>query len=582
MVFAATSGAVYFQMGAADVEFNSTFSYGASFRVEDRDWDHIGKTNQPEYLNNPAYYSQGSGHMPPGAWSANSDDGNLNFDTGLFSSVVKGTHDLNVRFDRFGMFARAHYFYDYYLMDHGTEYTDVVENEEAKDQHGRNFEILDIYGYADFDIGNVPSSIQVGKQVINWGESAYIPHGISDFNPIDMGKLRVPGAELKEAFIPLGSAKASFGLTPNLSVEGFYQFEWDASKLDGPGTYFSTMDFIGDGGNYVHIHFAQEPDVHAYGPEYPWIAQRLDDMEPSDSGQFGLRMTYFMPRLNDTEVALYYSNYHSRRPVLNAYGHDGTWLKGSIQYPEDIKLYGLSFNTVLPGGFSLAGECSYREDEPIQVDDVEVVFKAVEALGPLSLVPLGTSQLEGDYGMGDFIPGYIRLDTFQSQLILTRIFSRILGATQLVFLAEAGFLSIRDMPDEDELRLDAPGTHRSGNPDREGRGIWFNEPEGVETDSRFADDFSAGYVLRAQLQYPDIYKSINFNPMLLFSHDFMGTSPTTIGNFIQHRKSLTTILNFDYMRKYSLDLGYKVYWGGGHANGLSDRDYVYFTIKYSI
>ncbi|TMP77059.1 DUF1302 family protein, partial [Pseudoalteromonas sp. S983] len=39
--------------------------------------------------------------------------------------------------------------------------------------------------------------------------------------------------------------------------------------------------------------------------------------EPSDAGQFGIRLGMFAPELNDTEFALYYINYHSRRPLIS-------------------------------------------------------------------------------------------------------------------------------------------------------------------------------------------------------------------------------------------------------------------------
>ena len=42
-------------------------------------------------------------------------------------------------------------------------------------------------------------------------------------------------------------------------------------------------------------------------------------------------------------------------------------------YPEDIKLYGLSWNAQLgTSGIAFQGEVSYRQDNPLQVDDVEL------------------------------------------------------------------------------------------------------------------------------------------------------------------------------------------------------------------
>ena len=39
--------------------------------------------------------------------------------------------------------------------------------------------------------------------------------------------------------------------------------------------------------------------------------------EPEDGGQYGLRLGVFLPEFNDTEIALYHVNYHSRRPLIS-------------------------------------------------------------------------------------------------------------------------------------------------------------------------------------------------------------------------------------------------------------------------
>ena len=58
-----------------------------------------------------------------------------------------------------------------------------------------------------------------------------------------------------------------------------------------------------------------------------------------------------------------------------------TFTKGIIEYPEDIKLIGFSFNTTV-GTTAVSGEISHRQDEPIQIDDTELLFAAMpEQLG---------------------------------------------------------------------------------------------------------------------------------------------------------------------------------------------------------
>src|SRR3546814_15997462 len=49
--------------------------------------------------------------------------------------------------------------------------------------------------------------------------------------------------------------------------------------------------------------------------------------------------------------------------------------KLQVEYPQNIKLYGMSFNTTL-GDWSLQGELAYRPDAPMQVDLEDLAFAA--------------------------------------------------------------------------------------------------------------------------------------------------------------------------------------------------------------
>lgn len=72
-------------------------------------------------------------------------------------------------------------------------------------------------------------------------------HGIAVINPVDLNILNAPGAELKEAFRPQGMVWASFGVTENLSLEAFYQYDWEPIWVPTPGSIFGTNDFVGYG-----------------------------------------------------------------------------------------------------------------------------------------------------------------------------------------------------------------------------------------------------------------------------------------------------------------------------------------------
>ncbi len=44
-----------------------------------------------------------------------------------------------------------------------------------------------------------------------------------------------------------------------MSIEGFYQIAWENTEIDPPGTYFSTFDFIGNGGDTLCLALKARP-----------------------------------------------------------------------------------------------------------------------------------------------------------------------------------------------------------------------------------------------------------------------------------------------------------------------------------
>ncbi|WP_076921394.1 DUF1302 domain-containing protein [Pseudoalteromonas sp. SK20] len=674
---AAQTQAATFEVGGFDIAFDSTFSYGQSIRVEDRDFNLIGKSNNPSFDwtgYNPAIntiYSSQDVWAQPGSYSNNGDAGDLNFDSGeTFSKLLKGTHDLSISKDNYGLFTRFMYFYDFELMDGDRAYVnptsgqgvDPCDDDDTKEQSCADIRLLDAYVWANFDLneGKNPLSIRVGQQVVNWGESTLISHGIN-VNPVDIDRLKAPGAELKEAFIPVGMLWASLGLTENMTLEGFYQYQWHETRLPAAGTYFSTNDFAAENGyqQNVQLGFTSNPDIDlafltdnlnnlmaTYGqvaasqgidPSSAAGQQLLANMylayptkvalkgkgydgktEPDDGGQYGLRLGMFLPEWNDTEVALYHVNYHSRRPLISGRVSNFTqaslqqdlamiatteitsdnvsdlkaFAKATNEYPEDIKLYGLSFNTSL-GETAFAGEFTFREDEPLQIDDVELLYAAMpEQLAIAGLRPefAGISQMsKGDaasvVGPGELAKGYIERNTSQLQFTATHLFGPSLGADSWAVVGEIGGVRINNMPEYDEMRLNVSGTGRSGIMQGPGSSDYSalhmalsNGPE----QKSFATASSWGYRLIAKGDYFNLYNGINFSPRFVFSHDVNGNTPDPMFLFIEDRKSLGATMSFNYQNAWSLDVSYNSFWGGGDTNTFSDRDYVSFNLKYSI
>lgn len=108
----------------------------------------------------------------------------------------------------------------------------------------RDIDLLDFYVSGDFNVGDLPLNVRIGKQVVNWGEATFILNGISSWSPFDVSAFRRPGSEVKEGLLPIWGAYASLGLPYDLSLEAFYQLEWEHVQLDRPGTPFSGADTI--------------------------------------------------------------------------------------------------------------------------------------------------------------------------------------------------------------------------------------------------------------------------------------------------------------------------------------------------
>ena len=616
-IAATASNAVGWDSENFEYNLDTTLSVGASMRVEERDRALVGKSNLYQLETGQSVTSlYGSGIVPDGAWSNNSDDGNLNFNKGdFFSQVIKGTHEFDMRHKDgdYGVFARGLWYYDRVLMDKEMRFRDLdtypngayaAGETTSRKEQGYDARMLDAYVWSTW----YPSDTSVvqarlGEQVVSWGESTFIQHSLSEANAVDLRTLRNPGAELKEAFIPSKMLWASaewIGEAGNSwTLEGFYQFEWEPVRTDEPGTYFATRDFLGLKGSEVHLGFSQFPEGQP-----GTVALRKDSRTADDDGQYGVKFGYFTEM--GTELGFYYMNYHNRRPIISANAADSTGtVYGFLEYPEDIQMLGMSFNTATDGGVSVAGEISYRIDEPLQVDDVELLFATLE---PIGQIPSGTSQVANGHGLGDEISGYRLHDTVQAQMTFTNLLGSMWGSDQTVFLLEVGLNQILDMPEKSELRYEAEGTFRSGNPDRgvdaNGNGTvggvfelappgstpcGFTNPgngQRVTTECEgnstgFADDFSWGYRLAMRWEYNDAFAGWNMKPRLVFQHDVKGNTPAPISNFLEDRKSLALGTSFDYQSRWKVDFAYNAFFGAGKQNLIADRDYVSAALSYS-
>ncbi len=628
--------AFVFEFGEIKGSFDTTLSVGGLYRLNDPSAMYYGIT---------ARYAG----IPGQQRSVNADDGNLNYNQGLASFLLKANHDLQLDYKNMGVFVRGFYFLDVENSERQRERRPL--SREADKIVGEGAELLDAYVYFKPTLGDMPARLGIGKQVLSWGESTFIPNGINAVNAIDVAKLRTPGSELKEALRPINMVSASLGISDNLTMDAFYLLDWERTRVDPPGTYFSTNDFVAKGGTKVYLGFGGIADSSAIG-----AIPRGQDNEPGSSGQYGLNFRY-LSNLNNTEFGLYYMNYHSRLPTISArtptvpvngalaasdsgaiLGANPAFIGGLaaavgpanvssslttligatltgvpasalpaalqpfyatvagvtsqlatrellraaatgrylIEFPEDIHLFGASFNTNI-GGVAFQGEVSYRNNQPLQVDDVELLFAA---LSPLSS-RFAANQL-GVFPLNTYIPGYRRHKVWTGQMTATRVTRGIWGSDQTTMLVEAGFVNA-DLPAPHRLRYDGVGTFAGG--DLNAMNSSGNNASGVlplfEPASAFASTFSWGYQVVGRLDYNNAFKGINMTPLVTFAHDVEGNTPLPLGNFIRGRKTVTVGTDFTYQNKWALELRYVSFSGAGRYNLLADRNYVSTTLKYS-
>ena len=593
LAFALPAQAADFEVGDFDVSFTSILSYGAAWRMEDPSLRLIHPGNR-------------EGGM---AGSSVGDDGNLNFDKGdLVSSVFKGVHDLSIDGGDYGAFIRFNYWYDFVISDenmpHGhpgnNYYPNTKLNDDVFDDYsqGSGIELLDAFVFANFDIGDMPTSLRVGRQVLSWGESTFVFNGINDINPLDVNAARRPGAEIKEALLPVGMVSLNVGLTDSLSLAAFYQYEWDNTKLDGCGTFFSSVDIIGGPGcGKVTLNpqlVPGDPDSYLSDRESVEAGAYIGSnprLEASDSGQWGMNLRYYSIDL-DTEFGLYFMNLHNNTPIISAYNWtvdpeqfmdaadrqnpnytyatpNGFPIDGPrlvIEYPEDTELYGASFSTNL-GLWSIGGEYSYRKDMPVQINTTEIL-----TAGLRPNVPSTFGDRVQSTELGGLAHGYDRLDVSQAQASFVRFFDRFMGADRMTFVGEVAMNKVHDLPGLEEQRY--------GRLPLFGKCLLPSEvgPAAAGNCEGFVTENSWGYRTRLQWEYLSVWNGWSLTPVLQFNHDVDGYSPNS--NFIEDRKSVGVNLTADYLSTYKVTLGYTQY-SGGDFDATTDRDYASVSFSYA-
>jgi hypothetical protein len=584
-----------FRLGPVEGLFDVILSYGVAVRVEDRDEQIIAAANG------------GKGNNP------NVDDGNLNYDTGIVSNMLRGGAELALRWGAFGAFVRGTALYDYEQEEQDRARTDLSSN--ALDVVGFDADLQDHYLSARFLWGGVPLHVRLGDQILNWSETTFLRDGVDVINPVDFVALFQPASLARDVRIPQGMLWAAANATEALAVEGYYQYEWENVVLPPVGSYFSANDLVGEGGLNVAVlgsgrfsdlgtdldgAFGLPAGTLGFDGGFLQIPGRFTD-EPKDGGQFGLSLIGLFPRFAGTKLGLHFIQYHSRLPLIGsltgdqaavdatsqdavdalaqqltpAYEDTGLTAEEAatrasqtaaqvtlseyaneagyfVEYPEDIRMVGLTFNTAtLRTGTLVAGEISHHFDFPFQVDLSEVLGAA---LTPVQFDPSLSESALGQFGADAKIRGFVELDRTQVTLGVTQLLGRRLGAAQTIVGLDVAWIHVHDMPSRNELPLQATAAPNAN---------------------------SWGYRLLGQLEYSSVFGGVNLLPRIGLAHDFRGTTPAPLSSFIEDRVTLNLGLRGEYLNRWNADLSYTTFSGAGSTNLLNDRDFMRLRVSYA-
>lgn len=593
-------------LAAVDFEFGdgwqgqwlTTMSIGTSWRAESPD---------------SRLYGPGNGALaglPGGTGNNTIDEGNLNYRKGdRFSTLAKVISEVSFKKGQTGGLIRAKAWYDYTLNKEDVHFgnqpngyngfngTSLGSNQPLSDKgydsllKFQGVQLLDAYVYDTWDVGNQALQVRFGRHVLNWGESVFI-QGVNQINPIDVPAARRPGAELKEVFMPIWMLSASQSLGKFGTVEAFYQLKWEATPVEaGCGNYWSVAqgNIAASPGACFNAsalsHLDSTPNALATGN----YITTLNGQEAKNSGQFGVAYRFNLDPV-DTEFGLYAMNIHSRLPVFSLkYGDfrasgSASPMAAYWEYPEDMKVYGISAATNILG-WSVSAELSQTHDFNAQLDGNDMFYAGFGA-GPL--VGLGNAAGGPLVNAGGFVynspgtlHGGVKTNKNQFQINALQAGNEIAGADQWLVVGEVGF-QWNSLNLDSGMRFNRPFIFGPG-PDAGyggstcGAALNINK-DGCTLNEGYVTKNAWGYRLLGQLTYNNVFGSgVAASPRIFWSQDVKGYAVD--GAFVEDRTVLGLGMKLSYDKRYTFDFSYNQYGNKAKFDPLRDRDYFSATFS---
>lgn len=273
-----------------------------------------------------------------------------------------------------------------------------------------------------------------------------------------------------------------------------------------------------------------------------------------------------------------------------------------LEYPEDIRMYGFSFNTTL-GTWGVQGDITYRPNQPVQLDTDQLTIAALNSactfqqlLGPSAynvLIPGATGLANPDtYGArcGDAsaaggsldIQGYERTKIWTAQVGTTATYSAsnpLIGATGAdlgILVTEVGAMYAPDAPEAVGATRRWANVCTGGTDLPLGGFLGLAPRQGCRPTT-----VSWGYVLLGQLQYNNAFgTAITLNPTVAWSHGVSGNSPAPLSNYRENAKSVSLQLNGTY-QQWRGGISYTNFFGNEKYANNTDQDFVSLNVSYA-
>ncbi|MCY1295462.1 hypothetical protein D9M70_448040 [compost metagenome] len=272
------------------------------------------------------------------------------------------------------------------------------------------------------------------------------------------------------------------------------------------------------------------------------------------------------------------------RPAVGAgwqAGRQDTNGRYFADFPEDIRIFGLSFSTNL-WGTALFGEYSYRPNQPVQLATGDLI-PAFAGNPLLTGAAIGQDLTLGQDAInappGSVYNGYDRREISQLSLGFIKSIAQVLGADSLNLIGETGLKYMHDLPSLTERRYTKGDLYGSDLAHGSAAGCALGAAPQYRklacTADGYASRFSWGYRLRAQLNYPGLFAGVNVSPFLAFGQDVKGWSYD--GNFVEDRLLGSLGVKADYLQNYSAELSWS---GSGNTPyATTDRDFIALSLR---